>query len=160
LIFRLPQKIGYILTFIMSVTFWPAPSIKKSATIHTELNVKQIEHPKKSPFPCERSNSMARIVGQKEMPRRPSVRDLANDVYSAAAAEKETRLKKTHSELSILVSAVVTYFKGVKERKKGMKKVRIYGEINRTETAAVSFHTDRASLLLDLDNRTNSCYVR
>lgn len=114
----------------MSVTFWPAPSIKKSATIHTELNVKQIEHPKKSPFPCERSNSMARIVGQKEMSRRPSVRDLANDVYSAAAAEKETRLKKTHSELSILVSAFVTYFKGVKDRKKGMKKVRIYREIN------------------------------
>ncbi|GAB5586477.1 hypothetical protein Unana1_01377 [Umbelopsis nana] len=75
---------------------------------------------------------MARIVGQKEMARRPSVRDLANDVYSAAAAEKETRLKRRQSELSILVSALITYFKGVNERKKGLKKTWTTGQIHVT----------------------------
>lgn len=142
----------------MSVSFWPATSMKKSSTIHTELNVKQIEHPEKSPFPCERSNSMARIVGQKEMVRRPSVRDLANDVYSAAAAEKETRLKRRQSELSILVSALITYFKGVNERKKGLKKVQ-------NQSIGRSIGVVYSSILivyiiLDLDNWTNPCYMR
>ncbi|KAG2187152.1 hypothetical protein INT44_004822 [Umbelopsis vinacea] len=118
----------------MSVTFWPAPAMKKSSTIHTELNVKQIEHPKKSPFPCERSNSMAKIVGQKEMGRRPSVRDLANDVFNAAAAEKEIKMKKPQSELTTLVNAFIKYFRGVKERKKVMKKVPDLELDNRTDT--------------------------
>ncbi|KAJ2964964.1 hypothetical protein NQZ79_g214 [Umbelopsis isabellina] len=114
----------------MSVTFWPAPSMKRSATVHTELNLKKIEHPKKSPFPCERNDSMIKIVGPKEMSRRPSVKDLASDVYIAASAEKQTKLKKTQSEVTILVNAFLQYVKSVKERKQDMKKVRPVGMSN------------------------------
>ncbi|KAG2178256.1 hypothetical protein INT43_003509 [Umbelopsis isabellina] len=114
----------------MSVTFWQAPSMKRSATVHTELNLKQIEHPKKSPFPCERNDSMIKIVGPKEMSRRPSVKDLASDVYIAASAEKQIKLKKPQSEVTILVNAFIQYFKSVKERKQDMKKTWTTGQIN------------------------------
>ncbi|KAM3583676.1 hypothetical protein VKS41_003648 [Umbelopsis sp. WA50703] len=114
----------------MSVTFWPVPSMKRSATVHTELNLKHIEHPKKSPFPCERNDSMIKIVGQKEISRRPSVKDLANDVYIAASAEKQSKLKKTQSEMSILVNAFLQYVKSVKNRKQEMRKTWTTGQID------------------------------